>query len=53
MYRTFNCGVGLVIALPQAQAALAIEILQAEGENAWLLGKIATAAVGEEQVEIN
>ncbi len=53
MYRTFNCGVGLVIALPQAQAALAIEILQAEGENAWLLGKIATAAAGEEQVEIN
>ena len=53
MYRTFNCGVGLVIALPPAQAALAIEILQAEGENAWLLGNIATATADEEQVEIN
>lgn len=52
MYRTFNCGVGLVIALPQEQAAQAIEILKAEGENAWLLGEIADAAAGEEQVEI-
>ncbi len=52
MYRTFNCGVGLVIALPQEQAAQAIEILKSEGENAWLLGSIADAAEGEEQVEI-
>lgn len=52
MYRTFNCGVGLVIALPQEQAAQAIKILNAEGENAWLLGEIADADAGEEQVEI-
>ncbi|PSW03987.1 phosphoribosylformylglycinamidine cyclo-ligase [Photobacterium lipolyticum] len=52
MYRTFNCGVGLVIALPQAQAEQAIEILKTEGENAWLLGEIANADAGEEQVEI-
>lgn len=52
MYRTFNCGVGLVIALPQAQAKQAIDILKAEGENAWLLGEIADAEAGEEQVEI-
>ncbi len=52
MYRTFNCGVGLVIALPQAQAQQAIDILNAEGENAWLLGEIANAAENEEQVEI-
>lgn len=53
MYRTFNCGVGLVIALPQAQAAQAVELLNTEGENAWLLGTIAQAAEGEAQVEIN
>ncbi|MGF1739331.1 phosphoribosylformylglycinamidine cyclo-ligase [Photobacterium satsumensis] len=52
MYRTFNCGVGLVIALPKAQAEQAISILNAEGENAWLLGQIANANDGEEQVEI-
>ncbi|MGF1683698.1 phosphoribosylformylglycinamidine cyclo-ligase [Photobacterium minamisatsumaniensis] len=52
MYRTFNCGVGLVIALPQEQAEQAINILNAEGENAWLLGSIANADASEEQVEI-
>ncbi|GAL08484.1 phosphoribosylformylglycinamidine cyclo-ligase [Photobacterium aphoticum] len=52
MYRTFNCGVGLVIALPQEQAEQAIAILKEEGENAWLLGHIADAVQGEEQVEI-
>ncbi|KXF81228.1 phosphoribosylformylglycinamidine cyclo-ligase [Enterovibrio coralii] len=52
MYRTFNCGVGLVIALPEEQAQQAIDILNQEGENAWLLGRIENAADGEEQVEI-
>lgn len=52
MYRTFNCGVGLVIALPQQQAQQAIDILNAQGENAWLLGHIDQATDGEEQVEI-
>ncbi|MBC7002596.1 phosphoribosylformylglycinamidine cyclo-ligase [Photobacterium sp. BZF1] len=52
MYRTFNCGVGLVIALPKEQAEQAISILNAEGEQAWLLGHIANANEGEEQVEI-
>jgi phosphoribosylformylglycinamidine cyclo-ligase len=53
MYRTFNCGVGLVVALPQAQANAAVELLKAEGETAWVIGEIADAAAGEEQVEIN
>lgn len=52
MFRTFNCGVGLVIALPQDQAEKAVDVLKQEGENAWVLGHIATAAEGEEQVEI-
>ncbi|USH03106.1 phosphoribosylformylglycinamidine cyclo-ligase [Grimontia kaedaensis] len=52
MYRTFNCGVGLVVALPAEQAQKAIDILNQEGENAWLLGTIESAAAGEEQVEI-
>ncbi|CZF83064.1 phosphoribosylformylglycinamidine cyclo-ligase [Grimontia marina] len=52
MYRTFNCGVGLVVALPAEQAQKAIDILNQEGETAWLLGTIENAAAGEEQVEI-
>ena len=52
MYRTFNCGVGLVVALPQDQAEAAVKLLNAEGENAWVIGEIAQAEAGEEQVEI-
>ncbi|GAM73081.1 phosphoribosylformylglycinamidine cyclo-ligase [Vibrio ishigakensis] len=52
MYRTFNCGVGLIVALPQDQANAAVELLKAEGENAWVIGQIAQATADEEQVEI-
>ncbi len=52
MYRTFNCGVGLIIALPQDQAASAVELLKSEGETAWVIGEIAAAGSDEEQVEI-
>lgn len=52
MYRTFNCGVGLVIALPQDQVEGALEILTAEGEDAWLIGHIESAADNEAQVDI-
>ncbi len=52
MYRTFNCGVGMIIALPADQVAPALALLKAEGEQAWHIGYIADAATGEEQVEI-
>jgi len=52
MYRTFNCGVGLVVALPKDQAETAVALLQEEGENAWVIGQIAQAEANEEQVEI-
>ncbi|OCG77880.1 phosphoribosylformylglycinamidine cyclo-ligase [Gilliamella sp. Occ4-3] len=40
MYRTFNCGVGLIIALPKQLANKAITLLNNHGEKAWLLGEI-------------
>ncbi|MCE9679508.1 phosphoribosylformylglycinamidine cyclo-ligase [Shewanella sp. AS1] len=52
MYRTFNCGVGMIIALPQDQVDSALSLLNGEGENAWLIGNIATRNGDEEQVEI-
>ncbi|WP_323971803.1 phosphoribosylformylglycinamidine cyclo-ligase [Aeromonas hydrophila] len=52
MYRTFNCGVGMIIALPADQLEKALTLLKAEGENAWYIGHIAKAADGEEQVII-
>lgn len=41
MYRTFNCGVGMIVALPAAQAAEAVAHLNASGETAWQIGAIA------------
>jgi phosphoribosylformylglycinamidine cyclo-ligase len=40
MRRTFNCGVGLVLCVPAAMAALACQRLGALGESAWILGRI-------------
>ena len=40
MYRTFNCGVGMVIALAADQADKAIALMNEKGENAWKIGYI-------------
>ncbi|WLF82874.1 phosphoribosylformylglycinamidine cyclo-ligase [Moraxella sp. ZY210820] len=42
MYRTFNCGVGMVIAVDASEAQKAIDILTAQGEKAWKIGQIDT-----------
>ena len=52
MYRTFNCGVGMVIALPQADVEKALNLLRQAGENAWLIGQIESLNSGEKQVII-
>ncbi|QJR79381.1 phosphoribosylformylglycinamidine cyclo-ligase [Alteromonas pelagimontana] len=52
MYRTFNCGVGLVIVVDESDVEASIEMLQSHGENAWLIGHI-EAKDGDSQVEIN
>jgi phosphoribosylformylglycinamidine cyclo-ligase len=53
MYRTFNCGVGMIIVVPAEDLAKSIEILSAHGENAWHIGEIADMQTGAEQVVIN
>jgi phosphoribosylformylglycinamidine cyclo-ligase len=52
MYRTFNCGVGMVIAVPADGAKSAIAQLRAAGETAWLIGAIEAASAGEPRVEL-
>ncbi|WP_049721329.1 phosphoribosylformylglycinamidine cyclo-ligase [Gilvimarinus polysaccharolyticus] len=53
MYRTFNCGIGMVIAVPSERADEAIKQLQDAGEQALLIGHIADALEGEEQVQLD
>ncbi|WON75808.1 phosphoribosylformylglycinamidine cyclo-ligase [Serratia sp. UGAL515B_01] len=51
MYRTFNCGVGMVIALPEESVEKALTLLTAAGEKAWKIGKL-SASSDEQQVVI-
>ena len=52
MYRTFNCGVGMVIAVPASEKDNALSILRAAGENAFIVGHIAKATGDEPRVEL-
>lgn len=52
MYRTFNCGVGMILAVAPADLEQSLAILKEAGENAWHIGEIKDAAEGENQVII-
>jgi phosphoribosylformylglycinamidine cyclo-ligase len=41
MFNTFNMGVGMSVVVPAAQAGKALEILRANGEDAYIMGEIA------------
>jgi phosphoribosylformylglycinamidine cyclo-ligase len=43
MYRTFNCGIGMVVCVPANQKDLALDTLEGLGENAWQVGVIESA----------
>ncbi|PLK58320.1 phosphoribosylformylglycinamidine cyclo-ligase [Candidatus Palibaumannia cicadellinicola] len=43
MYRTFNCGVGMLIVVPSSSQKQALSILSNLGETAWVLGEIQQA----------
>ena len=51
MYRTFNMGLGLVIALPAASAEAARAVLAARGLSSWVVGTVEPGA-GEATCEV-
>jgi len=53
MYRTFNCGVGMILAVESQDADIITKAFNALGENAWVIGEIQTLSEGQEQVVIN
>jgi phosphoribosylformylglycinamidine cyclo-ligase len=40
MHRTFNCGIGMVVVVPQEHVAEALQLLQALGDQATVIGSI-------------
>jgi phosphoribosylformylglycinamidine cyclo-ligase len=52
MYRTFNCGVGLVICVAQEHAEQALQELANAGESAWVIGRIEAAGGSGELVKL-
>ena len=49
MYRTFNCGVGMVICIAHEDTAKTMAILQNEGHDTWEIGRVVT---GKNQVDL-
>ena len=44
MYRTFNCGIGMIVVVPNNQLEQALVTLKDSGENAWHVGDINASA---------
>ncbi len=52
MYRTFNCGIGMVICVDEANAESALSLLSSEGETAWRIGTIESGCDENESVAL-
>ena len=52
MYRTFNCGVGMVVVVPQAQVDQTLALLEASGEDAVVIGEIRASDNDEPEVSL-
>ena len=50
MYNTFNMGIGMILALPAAQAVQAMELLGQSGEQAYVIGSVVDGDAGVELV---
>lgn len=52
MYRTFNCGIGMVVIVSKRDADAALAQLQAAGEEAWVIGSVQTRLDNEAQTQV-
>ena len=52
MMRTFNCGIGMILVVPSAEAGNALDLLHTAGEPACEIGQIVHREEGEAQVEL-
>ncbi|MCE9632755.1 MAG: phosphoribosylformylglycinamidine cyclo-ligase [Methylophilales bacterium] len=52
MFRTFNCGIGMVVVVSASEAEIATKLLRAEGEQVWRIGVIRPQNPNEPQTVI-
>jgi phosphoribosylformylglycinamidine cyclo-ligase len=52
MYRTFNCGIGMVLAVAEDDAERVIDMLNQQGETAMLIGSVEAAGENDPKVVI-
>lgn len=50
MYNTFNMGIGMAVIVPEKDSQKAIEILKAQGEEAWVIGEVTE---GNKEINLN
>lgn len=53
MYRTFNCGVGMVICVAAEEADKTLQVLTTLGEKAWVVGQIVASGQQEPETILN
>lgn len=51
MLRTFNCGIGMVIVVPEAEVEGIIDIIRLQGMDSWVIGSIEASESEEAYVE--
>jgi phosphoribosylformylglycinamidine cyclo-ligase len=50
MYRTFNCGIGMIVCVRPEHADKAMQVLRQHGETVWRIGEVAARSGTEDQV---
>ncbi len=53
MYRTFNCGIGMIVCVAASDVDAALDILHTQGEIAWRIGDIHSASLNDERIIIH
>lgn len=46
MFRTFNMGVGMTLIVRPSQASRTLQLLQAQGQKAWIIGEVVSGGFG-------